>query len=81
VRFGDRADDRQAEARATRGPAAAGIRAVKAREHLAGGVSVPGGGARTIAIASALVAGTVLAIVLIPHFSAWGTHVGLAREH
>jgi hypothetical protein len=40
------------------------------RPGLTGGVSVPGRAARTIAIASALVAGAVVAIVLIPDFSA-----------
>jgi hypothetical protein len=48
---------------------------------LVGGVSVPGRGGRAIAIASALVAGVVLAIVLIPDFSAWSSHVGVVHEH
>jgi hypothetical protein len=46
------------------------------RPGFAGGVSVPGGAVRGITIASALVAGIVLAIVLIPDFSAWSSHLG-----
>jgi hypothetical protein len=42
------------------------------REQLAG--AAPGAAGRWIAIAGALVAGLVLAIVLIPDFSAWTAH-------
>jgi hypothetical protein len=49
------------------------------RPGLSGTVSVPGRGARAVAIASAIVAGAVIAIVLIPHFSAWSGHVGFGR--
>ena len=40
-------------------------------------VAVPGRGSRAIALASALVLGFVLAVVLIPDFSAWTSHLGL----
>jgi hypothetical protein len=49
------------------------------RPGLSGTVSVPGRGARAIAIASAIVAGAVIAIVLIPHFSAWSGHLGVGH--
>jgi hypothetical protein len=42
---------------------------------------IEGRGARAIAIASALVGGAVVAIVLIPHFSAWSAHLPLLHEH
>ena len=40
-------------------------------------VAMPGRGGRTIALASALVLGFVLAVVLIPDFSSWTAHLGL----
>jgi hypothetical protein len=48
---------------------------------LAGAGSVPGRAGRAIAIGSALVAGAVLATVLIPDFSAWSSNVGLVHGH
>jgi hypothetical protein len=49
------------------------------REQLAG--AAPGAAGRWIAIAGALVAGLVLAIVLIPDFSAWTAHGVLVHHH
>jgi uncharacterized membrane protein YwaF len=49
------------------------------REQLAG--AAPGAAGRWIAISGALVAGAVLAIVLIPDFSAWTAHGVLAHHH
>jgi hypothetical protein len=51
------------------------------RPGLTHDVSVPGRGARAIAIASALVCGIVIAIVLIPDFSAWSSHLSFLHEH
>jgi hypothetical protein len=48
---------------------------------LAGAGSVPGRAGRAIAIGSALVAGAVLATVLIPDFSAWSSNVGFVHGH
>lgn len=46
-------------------------------------VSAASGGAagRWLAIASAIVGGLVLAVVLIPHFGAWTGHLALWRHH
>jgi hypothetical protein len=49
------------------------------REQLAG--AAPGAAGRWIAIASALVAGLILAIVLIPDFSAWTAHGVFVHHH
>lgn len=49
------------------------------REQLAG--AAPGAAGRWIAIAGALVAGLVLAIVLIPDFAAWTAHGVFAHHH
>ncbi len=49
------------------------------REQLAG--AAPGAAGRWIAIAGALVAGLVLAIVLIPDFSAWTAHGVFVHHH
>jgi hypothetical protein len=43
--------------------------------------ATPGGAGRWIAIAGALVAGLVLAIVLIPDFSAWTAHGVFVHHH
>jgi len=51
----------------------------KGPEQLAG--AAPGAAGRWIAIAGALVAGLVLAIVLIPDFSAWTAHGGFVHHH
>jgi hypothetical protein len=48
-------------------------------EQLAG--AAPGAAGRWIAIAGALVAGLVLAIVLIPDFSAWTAHGAFVQHH
>jgi hypothetical protein len=49
------------------------------REQLAG--AAPGAAGRWIAIAGALVAGLVLAIVLIPDFAAWTAHGVFVHHH
>jgi hypothetical protein len=49
------------------------------REQLAG--AAPGAAGRWIAIAGALVAGVVLAIVLIPDYSAWTAHGVFVHHH
>ncbi|HET6870705.1 MAG TPA: hypothetical protein VFH80_32640 [Solirubrobacteraceae bacterium] len=49
------------------------------REQLAG--AAPGAPGRWIAIAGALVAGIVLAIVLIPDFAAWTSHGVFVHHH
>jgi hypothetical protein len=51
----------------------------KGQEQLAG--AAPGTAARWIAICGALVAGLILAIVLIPDFSAWTAHGVLGHHH
>jgi hypothetical protein len=51
----------------------------KGREQLAG--AAPGAAGRWIAIAGALVAGLVLAIVLIPDFAAWTAHGAFLHRH
>jgi uncharacterized membrane protein len=49
------------------------------REQLAG--AAPGAAGRWIAIASALVAGLVLAIALIPDFAPWTAHGAVVHHH
>ena len=49
------------------------------REQLEG--AAPGAAGRWIAIAGALVAGLVLAIVLIPDFAAWTAHGVIGHHH
>jgi uncharacterized membrane protein YwaF len=49
------------------------------REQLAG--AAPGSAGRWIAISSALVAGLILAIVLIPDFAAWTAHGVIGHHH
>jgi hypothetical protein len=51
----------------------------KGEEQLAG--AAPGTAGRWIAIAGALVAGLILAIVLIPDFSAWTAHGVFVHHH
>jgi hypothetical protein len=51
------------------------------RPGLISDVSVPGRAARLIALASVLVGGAVLAIVLIPDFSSWSSHLAFAHPH
>ena len=51
----------------------------KGEEHLAR--AAPGTAGRWIAIAGALVAGLILAIVLIPDFSAWTAHGAFVHHH
>jgi hypothetical protein len=51
----------------------------KGQEQLAG--AAPGAAGRWIAIAGALVAGLVLAIVLIPDFAAWTAHGVFVHHH
>ena len=51
----------------------------RGQEQLAG--AAPGGVGRWIAIAGALVAGLVLAIVLIPDFAAWTAHGVFVHHH
>ena len=43
--------------------------------------SLPGGAGRWIALSGALVAGAVLAIVLVPEFSAWTAHGVFVHHH
>jgi hypothetical protein len=46
----------------------------------ASALTVPGRNGRAIALASALVLGIVLAVVLIPDFSSWTGHLGFFRH-
>lgn len=46
-----------------------------------GSVAVPGRNGRAIALASAIVLGLVLAIVLIPDFASWTSHIGTLGDH
>jgi hypothetical protein len=55
-------------------------RSLRAAPRTAGGGS-PGAAGRLISIAGALVAGAVLAIVLIPRFGLWTAHGALLHHH